>query len=290
MTPHLLYIRYLATLNYDYSQMCEHFTELNLAEPDVDVYSNEVMLIEEKLPASVRTQIEKRKYSAGFLKWMEILEVKKFWRCAKATRTLVLDIHQDPHVRLAINALLLKGMPVGELTQSLNIKFATTLTEEVLELYKFFFFNIPRMTRTAWKVYLRKCEPHEQKIYFMAFTSPLEVVKTEFELPAKISVSNTLQYLLSKSFEKAKTSLAHDHPESGKEARAWIKQVAELADKYEKHRVSDASDFSQTLQMEFEYVDQEFPSPDPETLAELEEQTKNREDEKHEVEEESPEK
>ena len=60
-------------------------------------------------------------------------------------------------------------------------------------------------------------------------------------------------------------------PAGNKEAREWNKQVVALIDKFEKYRVSDSSDFGKELQMEFEYIDTEFPTPDEALLKEVKE-------------------
>ena len=51
-----------------------------------------------------------------------------------------------------------------------------------------------------------------------------------------------------------------------------------LADKYEKYRSADSSDFSKSLQMEFEYIDNEFPTPDESTLSLLNDRLKSKEE------------
>jgi hypothetical protein len=182
----------------------------------------------------------------------------------------------------------MKGVPASELVQVVNNRYASLLRDEHIILYEKYFFCARRMTRGAWRGFLKGCDPNEARIYFTALSEPLEVLKTELELPAQISSSETLQYLLTKSYLKAKQFLGVNTPEGNREARYWVDTVLQLVDKYEKYRASDATDFGNALQMEFDFVDTEFDMPDREVLGEISAKLRKDEAAKNEPKKEAP--
>ena len=221
-------------------------------------------------------QITSGVYEADFLDWMGTLGLRELWEFEPKYRTsatkslkLIYDIHLDPSLRLAINALLIKAQSFEQIATSLNSKYSALLKELHIELYKKYFWNPQIMTRRSWKEYLKNCESNETSIYFMALTEPLNILQNALELPSKASSSAILQHLLIRSYRKAKEYMDINTPAGSKEAREWNKQVMALIDKYEKYRVSDSSDFGKELQLEFEYVDTDFPTPDEELLKEM---------------------
>jgi hypothetical protein len=112
--------------------------------------------------------------------YMRVLDVEDLWYLEKPFRDkdpakrsvakLTYDIHQDPALRLSINALLMKGVPASELSQMVNHRFSSMLKEEHVTLYEKFFFSPRRMTRGSWRGFLRGCAAAEAKIYFTALS------------------------------------------------------------------------------------------------------------------------
>jgi len=282
--PFELYIRFLAPKGYDDLDEVNAFLEEdNLTPIEQADLDRHWALINNTLPKGVLSQIENKSYGGeDFLRWMAVLNVKELWQAEKpfATaeqRTLVKlarGINDDPQMRLAINCLAIKGVAPRDISQTIQAKFSSPLRDTHIEVYQKFFFDSRRMSRSDWRVYLHKFSDFEQRAYFTALTEPLDVVKNELDLPAKASVSQALQWLFSKSFQKAKILINTNTPEAGREARAWIDQVVTLADKYEKYRSADQSDFAQSLQLEFEFVESEFETPDSELLREVTERLK----------------
>lgn len=279
-TPYDLYIRFLITKGVqETGGINEHLSELGLPPVDDVVVDAQEAVVSQSLPAPVVLQAETKLYGGDYLHYMRVLEVEDLWYLEKPFRDkdpkkrslvkLAYDIHQDPTLRLVINSLLMKGVPAAELVQIVNNRFASLLRDEHVTVYEKYFFSPRRMTRGSWRTFLKACEGAEANVYFTALSEPLEVLKTELELPSKVSSSETLQYLLTKSYLKAKQFLAVNTPEGSREARYWIDSVLQLVDKYEKYRSSDAADFGRALQMEFDFVDSEFEVPDKEVLTEI---------------------
>lgn len=273
--PYELYIRFLATKGLDdLKAVNEDLAAHHLFPIQQDLLDRQWDLIHSVVSKGILAQIERKTYCADFLQYMRVLEVEDLWLAepgvtagSKNTNPkLVYDILQDPMLKITANGLFIKKMHVAELTRILTAKFSALYKDIHFDIYSRFFFNPCRMTRRDWKEYLRLCGERERRIYFTALTEDMEVLKTELDLPAQVSVSNTLQYLLTKSFQKAKTYLNINTPEAGKEAREWISQVSNLADKYEKHRSGDQHDFAKSLQMEFDFIDDQFDTPDSDTI------------------------
>ena len=209
---------------------------------------------------------------------MGTLDLRELWEYEPKYRTkssrslkLIYDIHLDSTIRLAVNALLIKNESFEKISTSLGAKYSTLLTENHIHLYRKYFWNPLLMARKDWKEFVKSCESYETDIYFMALTEPLNMLQNALELPSKASSSEILQNLLIHSYRKAKHYMKTNTPAGNKEAREWNKQVVALIDKFEKYRVSDSSDFGKELQMEFEYIDTEFPTPDEALLKEVKE-------------------
>jgi len=289
-TPYDLYIRFLLTTGIgSHDDINSKLDDLNLPAVSTVTLDAQEAVLTHTLSSAVIAQIDKKSYCGDFLRWMKIIEVDDLWYFEKAYRDrdsakkstvkITYDIHQDSGLRLTIGALLIKGIPHSDIAQIIANRFSSFVREEHIALYEKFFFNVSRMTRGDWKKFLRLCPAHESKIYFTALSEPLDVVKTELELPAKVSSSETLQYLLSKSYIKAKQYVNINTPEGNAEARQWIDVVLRLVDKYEKYRAGDATDFGNALQLQFDFLEDEFVTPDKDTLDELSAKLKKSDDE-----------
>ena len=268
--PYDIYLRFLVTKGLQetqqYNDELEKLCLPQVTDKEIDFH---YQFVNSVLPKPVQKQVETQHLEGDFRKWMKILEVDELWSFEKPFKTtdtqyikLVYDIHSDPRLRLTLGALLLKGVKHMDLVQSVNLKFASMLKPEHLELYEKYFWNVKRMTRADWKSYLPRTDSSERSVLFICLAEDIEAVKVTLDMPAKTSVSDMLQYLLANCYQKAKHHLRLATPENNAEARKWIDEVLKLSDKYEKHRTGDMADFSKTLQMEFDYVDTEFMTPD----------------------------
>ena len=278
-TPHDLYLRFLATKGFDDfdAQVKPHLEELELKGTAFEDFKKQIDIVDDHLPEDLQSQIESKEYGEDFLNWMKILEVDRMWLTEKTFQdptvkrlhTFIIGMVDDPHLRISLNALLIRNVEPQEIVQSLNGRFAAMLDERHIDLYKTFFFDPRRMTRSSWRKYLKTCTGKEKHIYFIALSDTTEALKAELELPSQINTSEVMQFLLHKSLQKAKIYLEMSNPESNREARAWIDQTIKLTDKYEKFKTGDKNDFSKVLTMEFDFISEEFPTPDQETLQAL---------------------
>lgn len=279
-TPFDRYLRFLATKGIDdLRDVNDLLGDLNLPNASDEEFGTQLEIVEGQLPKGVRSQIRTGAHSVDFLPAMKVLEVEELWHFEKlvflpkedplrSVVKLVYDIHQDLALRATINALLIKNVPGKDIAHSVNLRYSALLKEEHINIYSKFFFSAQSMTRGGWRAYLKRCPGSERSLYFTALTEPLDAVKTELELPAKHSTGEVLQYLLTKSTQKAKRLLDDETPSGRAEALRWVDMVLRVTDKYERYRSGDQVDFANSLQMEFTFVDTEFATPDDELLKE----------------------
>jgi hypothetical protein len=281
--PYELYIRFLASKGYDELEAVNsQLEELNLPEIKQSTLDTEWSYIDAVLPQAIANQIHSKSYSIDFLQWSKVLEIEDLWlfekpfdkNDTKPLIKLVYDIHQDIALRTCINALLIKRVSHKDIAVALAFKYSTLLKEGHISIYERMFFNPSRMKRGDWRTYMSSLDGSEKKAYFSALTEPVDLVKTELELPSKVQVSDTLQWLLNKSYIKAKHYMDINTPEANREAREWIDKVVVLTDKYEKYRATDREDFANALQMEFEFVETPFETPDSTMLKEVSDRAK----------------
>lgn len=281
--PYDLFTRFLVTKGFDnLVDINKALGSLSLPNVSKDTFLEQQNFVDEMIPLSIKTQIEKQSFSSNFMKWMKELNISELWYgeskwaidypSKKSLREEVLDIHKDKTLRVTINGLLIKNMPTRDLVPVLNTKFSSKLKEKQLEFYKKFFFNPERMVRSDWKVYIRNVDSIEKSIYFVALTDDIEALKTKLGISSRINTSDALQFMLNTALTKVKQYALVETPLADKEARAWMTKTTDMIDKYEKYRGADTQDFSKSLQMEFEYIEDVFPTPDKETLEALGEQ------------------
>jgi len=276
--PYDLYVRYLATCGHDdVVTLNDALREKGLRPVAQETLDAHWDIIQSSLPQRVIETIGRKNYTPDFLKHMKVLEIEELWRAhpkfkdtgMKSTVKLVYDVLQDTMMRITVNALLIKKISISEITRMVTTKFSTPLTEKQIGLYARYFFDVGMMTRADWKAYIRGGSDRERRLYFMALTENAEVLKTELELPSVANVGESLQWLFTKSFLKARNFMDVGTPEADRAALMWSDQVVKLADKYEKYRSGDQNDFAKTLQMEFDFVDEPFDTPDSETYKEV---------------------
>ena len=281
--PYDLYIRYLFTTGLDTpGSVNEKLKSFGLPSISLENLTEVAGYILENVPGGIARQMEKRQYGPDFMPWIEFLNVPELWLDKtdedKSVLKGVYDIHSDRRYRLSLNALLMRHIPVSDIKQILNLKFSAAFTVKHLDVYRKFFFDPARMRRADWLSFLGKCSNHEKHLYFIALSQNTEAVKAELDLISSIPVSEELAKLLSKSITKANQYMKLSSKESNCEARNWIDTVIKLTDKYEKYRATDSTDFSKSLQMEFQYIDNEFPVPDEMTLTKLSKKLKSKEE------------
>lgn len=276
MRPYQNYLCFLVSKNLTYQEVLTELEDNNLHKIEPKDYDKIHEEIHERLSAPISNQLVDQRYDSNFLKWMKYIGLGQLWELEKkfitpqsAKLRLVYDIHQDPIMRISINCLLIKKVAYTDIVQDINMKYSYMLREEHVEIYRMFFFNPAIMSRKDWRIFLNVCGNTERANYFTALTEDLEVVKASLDLPVSVDLSKTLQSLLQSSTMKAKHYLKFNDNNSNKEARQWISTVLNVAGHYYKYSKADVGDFAKSIQMEFEFVETNFQTPDQEVLAEI---------------------
>jgi hypothetical protein len=286
VTPYSLYVRFLITRGVDtLEDVNEQLKELDLGPCPKAAFEKQYKVIQDNLPTPTLNEMEAKSYTPEFIRWMKILEVEEFWRLEKPFRDreklhlkLAKDVNFDSEMRLVLNALLMKSKDFNEIHQELSAKYSSLMKPLHIEVYRKYFFNVEIMTKQAWRDYLRWLGPKEKSVMFLAMTEDRMSLKAFLELPANVDIAKSLQYLLVRAYNKAKTYLEFDSPESNAQALKWIDATLKLAEKYDKHATGDVADFGKTLQMEFEFISEDFQTPDQATLEALQQEAKDRKD------------
>lgn len=280
--PYEFFIRFLITKGIEgFREANEKLKDLDLGEIDAEYFDKIYSFVHESVPTPVSNQILNQQFEGDFLRWMKVLGVYDLWQFEPKYRTpdstwirLVYDIRTDPHVCQTVNAMILTQEAHEDICQSVNNKYSCMLKKEHLVLYQTYFWNPEIMTRKDWKHYIQRAENYEKSLLFICMTEGREQIRTFLDIPTKADVSGALQAIFTNSVQKAKHYLRLSTKEANTEARAWIKTALEVGEKYKKYETGDVVDFGKTLQLEFEYVDTSFPTPDQEILKELDENKK----------------
>jgi hypothetical protein len=275
--PYDLYIRFLVTKGYsELDDFNTFLSELGLPKITAEEVGSIFDKVHDLLPKSISAQVDKKQYNPEFWKWMKVLDVYDLWKAEKPLRTsetahlqLVYDINYDPAIRIVLRSLLIKKQKHTEICQDLNFKFSYMLRPEHIDLYERFFWNPARMTRVAWKKLLPSFNNYEQTILFLCLTEDLDTVKAHLKLPNKTDITSTYSRMFAQCNQKIEHYMRLNTVEANREARSWMDTVMQLGDKIKKYESGNLEDFGKALQMEFEFVDSEFPTPDEHLLKEL---------------------
>jgi len=283
IVPYDLFVKYLITKGSDtLTKLNEELKKFRLSPVSEPIFNRHYTSLRTNLPTPIWNQIVTQKvHGPAFLRWMDGLSLKSIWENHKAYSTdetkkfwsLTFDILEDPTVRMSTNAMIMKGVGFDDLAQMLNAKFSCMLKAPHIEAYKKYFWNPAYMTRRDWRDYMAQSDigNAEKDILFSALTEIADVVRTKLGLPAGIITSDVLQFMATEAMLKAKHYLRVNDQTGNTEARAWMTQTERLLTLREKYKAADLRDFSKELQMQFEYVDTEFDSPDAQALKEVRE-------------------
>lgn len=283
IVPYDLYVKFLVTKgHHSLKEINDELSKVQLAPINQNIFERHIRAVKSVLPAPIWDQIEKQKiYGQAFFKWMKALDLDEIWLAEKAYRseetvklwTLIYDISEDPQVRMAVRAMLMKKSELEELANALNAKYATMLNKNHLRLFRKFMWNHALMKRKDWKDYLlqESVSNSEKDLLFSCLTETEDVVRTKLGLPANLITSDILQMMATESVLKVKHFLKVQDQNGNREARFWMDKAQQLLALREKYKAADLRDFSKELQMQFEYVETEFETPDEEVLKEVQE-------------------
>ena len=260
--PYENYLRYLITCGLNYDETSETIKELELPPCPSEYWEAQFEILNEvQIPNKIKkcwaTKGTRKPKSYG--KYMGAIGLYEAWDEDKTAFNKVLDIAQDPDVSMTIGALLLRRTEKEEIAAILLSKFSINIPPSISSLYEKYFFQVAIMSRAAWKVFLGHQEGFTKKVYYLALSGKDMKMRAELGLPNRISVSEHYQQLHIQAIERFKTLMETNSPDADAMALKWATLAMSSGDKYEKLKLGDASDFGKDLQMEFEYIDTNFP-------------------------------
>ena len=280
IVPYDLFVKFLVTKGFlKIHEINDELAKYHLGAINQEILNRHVLSVKAPLPSPIYKQIETGKQGGmSFLKWMDRIDLESIWLNEKPYRTdkdaslwkLVYYIRTDPMVRNAVNSMLLKEHRLDELAKALNAKYATFYNKNHLEVYRKYFWNPALMTRADWRDYLASCDTYEREVLFTALTETIDILKTKLGLPASLQISESIQFMATEAMQKVKHFVRLGDSKANAEARYWMSRAEDLLVKYDKFKSADLRDFSKELQMQFEYVETSYDTPDDTLRAEVE--------------------
>ncbi len=167
----------------------------------------------------------------------------------------ILDNHEAHKI---CKAMIIKKLSNNDISALINGKLSLGINEISISIFEKYFFNVREFSRIDWKNYYKFLSDGQDKKFIIdCFQNDTESLKILLGLHAKISYTDSLQLIHVVAMEKFK-SLARDrNPISDSGARKWVDIVLKTGDRYEKYKSKSFKDFSEEIQMEFEYQEHE---------------------------------
>lgn len=264
--PNENYIRFLITNGLDSEETNEELQSLGFRSCPVDYWDKQYKLLQAlKLPKQIKKfwKNPRPKFPAGFLEYMATIDLKEAWlyNVGKSSSFgIAVDVAKDEDVRLVVQALLVRRADRNEIAAIINGKFGMAFPAEAVKLFEQYFFQVRIMSRDSWKAYLKTVDQEIKIILYKALSGKETEMRADLGVPTKISVSERYQKLHIQAMAKFEQLTNSNDPDTDAQALKWAALAMSAGDKYEKLKLGDASDFGKDLQMEFEYIDTNFPS------------------------------
>lgn len=276
--PHEQYIRFLITLNFDYEDVLDNISDLGLVSISKEYFdSQKAILHSTKIPKSIKdfwVAKTKPKLPKNFLSHMNAIGLQEAWiyNLGKPSDFKIsLDVVQDSDVSIYVRSLIAAGVAPAEISALINGKFGMVFPENAVTIFQSYFFQPLIMSRKSWGLYLEKLRPEEKNLIYLGITGQQVVLRAELGLPVKISVSEHYQKLHIFAMQKFETYKKTNSPDADQNALKWAQLAMSSGDKYEKLKVGDVADFGRDIQMEFDFIDTDFPMIGEENLDEIKE-------------------
>lgn len=274
--PHEQYIRFLITTGLNHEETNEHLMGMELPGATVEYWEEQYDILHgTKLPKAIKTfwgLKNKKKLPEDFISYMNAVGLKDVWLWNLGSQqhfAIAVDAIKDRDVSITTRSLLALRVPSEEISALVNGKYAMNFPTASVDLLKTYFFNPMIMSRESWRGYLGLLPAHEKTLVYMGITGSNIELRAELGLPCKISVAEHYQKLHIFAMSKFDMYRGSADPSADALALKWANLAMSSGDKYEKLKIGDASDFGRDLQMEFDFIDTEFPLIGEDLLEEI---------------------
>lgn len=266
--PYENYIRFLITTSLDSDETKEHLDDLGLRYDDetfTEYWDKQYELLHSlSIPKKVKKfwNNPSGKIPPGFFEYMNVAGLKEAWMYNAGQDKdfiQVIEAVKDANVYIVARGLVSSKAGDDEISAVINGKYAMPFSKRAAALFKKYFFNTQILKRSDWKLHLNSLEGDERQILYLGMMGETEEMRAELGLPVKISVSENYQKLHVFAMERFNKYRKAGDNAADQHAIKWAQLAMSSGDKYEKLKVSDATDFVRDIQMEFDYVDTEFP-------------------------------
>lgn len=273
--PYENYIRFLITSGLDLEETNESLEELGLGKATPDYWNRQYEILHNlKIPKKIKKfwKNPTGKVPNGFFEYMNVAGLKDAWlyNCDNSKYfSQMIDVMSDPNITLILQAMTAVKASLEEISSIVNGKFAIPFHKESIRLFQIYFFDTKIMSRTSWKIYLKDLPSEDRNVLYLGLVGEDLELRALLGLPTKISVSENYQKLHIFSMTKFMRYSKAGVNQSDSEALKWAKMAMDSGDRYEKLKVSDATDFVRDIQMEFDQIDTDFPTIGEDDLEEI---------------------
>lgn len=262
MLPHERFVRYLITCGRDLPEINKSLKNLCLAEIDKAQYTRIYKELTSNAPKEAKqhwADPSKAKEPKGYTKLMRDLDLEEAYAQSAAFKTMLSFAENEPFA-LATQALFIKGTELMEMAAVMVARFQLQSEQQHFKLYREYLFDVPTVTKEEWRQYFALASPQLRAHLIDCFKLDTEALKTLHGLPSKVSYVNSLQEMHMLAMTRFREYAKDRGPESDKNARMWASLAMSSGSQFEKYRTKDLTDFSKEVAMEFEYVENKFPT------------------------------
>ena len=250
-----------------------------LEKADLDSFAHEASLL--PLSPGMRRRLPKKQYDRLDMIIAEKLGLAEIYcrhtgnfalyPMAQLNWEEVGKILRNPVLRIALDVGILCRYSFEELSQILPATFHEQLSEGGIDLYCKYFFNYKAMSKEDWRVYMRLCAaiPYAYVRYHAALTKPKDEALFLAGLPTRANFADFLKTVMGTAAYKFQHYSRMSTPQADGQARAWAKVGFDAGVKYEKFSASDVQDFAKTVQTEFDYIESDIPTVQPDMLSQI---------------------
>ena len=273
--PHHVLLEFLASRYPDEASARRVLDELNLPPPLPGSFQRIRALVLEKSPRDVRAFLNggalpslddlwawvgRQRFGAMWAKEPAFVDRGFPDRAAfmAAWDLLVIEAHRNVLDSLLVQDARFLGTRRGEIFDVLKTRFDVSISETTLDFYTRYFFNMRWVRKGDWIHYLRECQVTRREMLLLAMqTDDSARLRHRLGAAPRFSYPDVLADVLAESYFKFKD---HAGDSSPAKAKAWAKVLMDAGDRREKFKNQDIKDLRSDLQMEFDYLDMEFPS------------------------------
>jgi hypothetical protein len=275
--PYDLFIKFLISRKADVNGT---LANLDLPELSTKELSDRNFLAG-PLPPSVRgylkSKINSIKNKKAFIEWAEAHDIREMWEIQpeykhddlrqltqrSGAMKKACDLFATANQRTALSLMLMRDFEDEDIIDTFLEHFDVTISNDVLDLSRKFFFDFREMKPTDWHNLFHNLAPEERDKLATAHQGvSKEFIEYSIGKFPKITYEEILHDIMVTSFFKFKA--LSDQPLMDQLAQRWATMAMAAGEKKIKYTKGDRTDLGEDIQLRFEFEQPTFP-----TMAEL---------------------